>query len=349
MPGPRGGTWGPSTIHGHVGRGTGILNNPLYIGHLVWNRLRYVKDPDSGKRVSRHNAPAAHITVEVPALRIVPDDLWQAAKARQVETRKILTPGTNLVHARRPTYLFSRLTTCGICGRGFTAFSKDRIGCAGARDRGICTNHLTIRRDEVEQRVVKAMAERLWNQELFDEFCQEFTRERNRLHGEATAAASAAVREQAAIDRKLDEMIEWITSGAWRHASTEVVNRGRDEMAALERKKAELAATIVAAERAQHARPLLHPNMGTLYRDWVIEARDGLGDPERRPDATTALRAMVEEIVLTPQDDGRLNILLKGDLAAMLAAAGPKADADDLHRQVMLVAGGGFEPPTFGL
>ena len=26
-------------------RGTGILNNELYIGRLVWNRLRYVKDP----------------------------------------------------------------------------------------------------------------------------------------------------------------------------------------------------------------------------------------------------------------------------------------------------------------
>ena len=41
-------------------------------------------------------------------------------------------------------------------------------------------------------------------------------------------------------------------------------------------KKADLAATIVAAERAQRARPLLHPEMGKLYREWVIDARDGL-------------------------------------------------------------------------
>jgi hypothetical protein len=31
-------TWGPSTIHGNWRRGTGILNNELYIGRLVWNR-----------------------------------------------------------------------------------------------------------------------------------------------------------------------------------------------------------------------------------------------------------------------------------------------------------------------
>jgi hypothetical protein len=46
----------------------------------------------------------------------------------------------------------------------------------------------------------KAMEDRLWNQELFVEFCQEFTRERNRLHGEASAAASAAQKELAVVE-----------------------------------------------------------------------------------------------------------------------------------------------------
>jgi DNA invertase Pin-like site-specific DNA recombinase len=41
VPGPSGGTWGPSTIHGNRQRGTGILNNELYIGRLVWNRQRF--------------------------------------------------------------------------------------------------------------------------------------------------------------------------------------------------------------------------------------------------------------------------------------------------------------------
>ena len=57
---------------------------------------------------------------------------------------------------------------------------------------------------------------------------------------------------------------------------------------------------------------------------------------------------MVEQIVLTPQGE-TLGIVLKGDLTAMLAAGGPKSDSEDLRRQITLVAGGGFEPPTFGL
>ncbi len=51
--GPRGTGWGPSTLHGNVKRGNGVLNNELYIGRLVWNRQRFLKDPETGKRVSR--------------------------------------------------------------------------------------------------------------------------------------------------------------------------------------------------------------------------------------------------------------------------------------------------------
>ena len=33
--------------------GSPILNNELYIGRLVWNRQRFLKDPDTGKQVAR--------------------------------------------------------------------------------------------------------------------------------------------------------------------------------------------------------------------------------------------------------------------------------------------------------
>ena len=345
--GPSGSPWGPSTIHGHAKRGTGILNNRLYVGELVWNRLRYVKDPESGKRVSRLNPASEWILKEVPALRIIPPDLWEAVKARQAETRHVLAAGTPLVRTRRPTYVFTGLTKCGCCGSGFTMASSNRLACAGARDRGTCENRLTIRRDEVEARVLKAMEDRLWNEELFEEFCTEFTRERNRLHGEAAAAAAAALQEQKAIDARLAQHMDWVATGEWR-SNPKLDAHVRQEMTDLLERKSELAATVAAAERAQRTRPLLHPEMGKLYREWVIDARAGLRDPDRRTDAMTALRAMVEEIVLTP-DNGKLGIVLKGDLAAMLAAASPRSDSADLQRQVKVVAGGGFEPPTFGL
>jgi site-specific DNA recombinase len=112
--GPQGEAWSPSTIHGHTGRGTGILNNELYIGRLVWNRRRYIKNPDTGRRVSRPNPPSEWILKDVPELRIIDDDLWQAVKTRQAEIRRVHAKG--LVRLREPKYLFSGLTKCGVCG-----------------------------------------------------------------------------------------------------------------------------------------------------------------------------------------------------------------------------------------
>jgi hypothetical protein len=53
--GPSGGSWGPSTINGNARRGTGKLNKELYVGKLTWNRLEYMKNPNTGKRQSRLN------------------------------------------------------------------------------------------------------------------------------------------------------------------------------------------------------------------------------------------------------------------------------------------------------
>ena len=61
-------------FYGNAKRGTGILNNELYVGRMVWNRLRYVKNPDTGKRVSRLNPTSSGCRRTFPHLRIVPDD-----------------------------------------------------------------------------------------------------------------------------------------------------------------------------------------------------------------------------------------------------------------------------------
>jgi site-specific DNA recombinase len=75
IPGPGGRPWGDTTIRGHALRRTGLLHNDLYIGRLVWNRQRYVKDPQTGRRVARLNPESAWILHEVPDLRIVDDEL----------------------------------------------------------------------------------------------------------------------------------------------------------------------------------------------------------------------------------------------------------------------------------
>ena len=78
---PRGGHWNASTINGNRQRRNGILNNDLYIGRITYNRQRFVKDPETAKRVARPNPEHQWVIREVPHLRIVDDELWGRAQA----------------------------------------------------------------------------------------------------------------------------------------------------------------------------------------------------------------------------------------------------------------------------
>lgn len=186
--GPLSEAWSPSTLNGNRERGTGILNNELYIGRLVWNRLRYIKNPSTGKRVSRLNPDSEWVIQDVPELRIIEQDLWDAVKARQSKTtwsQKSRGTGVHPLNAlQRPTHLLTGLIKCGCCGGGFSMISKSHLGCSTARNKGTCDNRLTLRRDVLEKSVLNGLQTQMMDPALFREFCDEFTREVNRLRME---------------------------------------------------------------------------------------------------------------------------------------------------------------------
>ena len=146
--GPHGRPWGDTTIRGHAKKGTGILNNELYRGRLVWGRQRFIKDPATGRRVSRLNSAGSEVVVDVPHLRIIDDELWDAVKCRQAQVARPLTDPhvtTPLNDLHRPRFLLSGLLTCGVCGGGYTITAKDRYGCARRGSQGTCSNSRGIR------------------------------------------------------------------------------------------------------------------------------------------------------------------------------------------------------------
>ena len=169
--GPSGKTWGPSTIYGNRQRGTGILNNELYIGQLVWNRLRYIKNPDTGKRVSRLNPEDEWIRKDVPEMRIIDQEIWDKVKEKQGEIRK---QHSEFWGKQRPKNLFSYLLKCDCCGGGYSKISKDLYGCFTARNKGTCDNMLTIRQDELEGSVLNALKNHLMDEDLCKVFCDDY-------------------------------------------------------------------------------------------------------------------------------------------------------------------------------
>ena len=213
--GPRGKPWGASTIYGNQLRGTGVLNNELYAGKLVWNRQRFVKDPEMVRRQARPNPKKEWVVENVPALRIVSEELWSSVKARQAATRHYVAQDAALrpERARRPRYLFSGLITCGACGGGYTLVGARHYGCANVRNRGTCNNRLTIRRDVLEETVLKGLKDNLLQPELIHEFVTTYQQEYNRLRREQASEQAAAHAELARVERPIRNIVEAVKAG----------------------------------------------------------------------------------------------------------------------------------------
>ena len=140
--GPRGHEWRDTTIRGHGGRGTGILRNELYIGRLVWNRQTFVRDPSTGKRLSRANPREQWIEEEVPELRIVPQQLWDKVQARlqglaDSPTSKAIKAGKFWLK-RRPRHVLTGLVACGHCGDSMAVIGRDYLRCSRAHRSAGC-------------------------------------------------------------------------------------------------------------------------------------------------------------------------------------------------------------------
>jgi DNA invertase Pin-like site-specific DNA recombinase len=187
---PGGQGWGQSTINGNAERGTGILNNELYSGRRVWNRLRHVKDPSTDKRISRPNPPEAWVITNIAQLRIVDDELWQAVKARQTVARKNAAHPSPTAPAedqakpgfwthQRPKHLLTGLMRCGACGGGYVKISANLFGCAAARNKGTCDNRLNIRVDRLDDIVLSGLKGRLMDPAIYQEFLAAYIAERN--------------------------------------------------------------------------------------------------------------------------------------------------------------------------
>jgi hypothetical protein len=156
---------------------------------------------------------------------------------------------------------------------------------------------MAIKRTDFEERVLSSLKGMLMDPALFREFCDEFTREMNRLRMEGGATLTVAQAEVKRIDRELDTLLNLILKGG--HAE-----RINAKMVQLEAPKAELERSLADAEEPP---PLLHPEMATFYREQVAALHVALGDEDGdgRAAAAERLRTLVDKIVLTPVD-GRL-------------------------------------------
>ena len=350
-----GGHWKQNTINGSKKRGTGILNNELYIGKRVWNRSKYYKDPETRKRVSRLRSVDEWQVYEVPHLRIVSNDLWDAVKKRQGElSKQKATTGKSDKNKlsqnqalRRKKYLLSGLLECGQCGGKLTIAGtgeRRRYYCADAREKGsaVCDGFKGLLQVDAERLVLAGLKEKLMEDEAFRQFRKSFKvhiERHNRSLGAKTAAQDKAINQTA---KKLQNILQAIEDGAY----TPALN---DRMQALE---AELMRMRKERSSSGAVEVPLPPGLPGYYRAYIADLSATLAKEAIFGRASDELRSMIERIEVGYDKEGkRHSIQIEGNITAMLAKSNP-SDADKYRQSessTKLVAGVGFEPTTFRL
>ncbi len=343
VPGPRLRAWGDTTIRGHALRRTGLLHNELYVGRLVWNKQRYVKDPQTGRRLARLNPESEWITHELPGLRIIDNDLWMQVQDRLTSIREspsvVRARENRFWERRRARHLLSGIVKCGCCHGALNAVGRDYLACLNARKRGTCDNRKGIRRARLEELVLSALKHRLMQPDLVKEFVAAFHEEVNRDRRDQESVLGVHRRELTGVTSKLEGLVNAIADGLRTPGLLRTLETLEARKVALERE----------IEAAPPPAPRIHPNVAELYRRKVESLHEALNSKDTKTEATEILRGLIEAINVRPSKYG-LEVELVGNIVRMLKLPGKGSSNLDHHESsVKVVAGVGFEPTTFRL
>ncbi len=277
----RGGTWSVSALYGSPAKGSGVLNNELYIGRMVWNRSQWVKDPDTGKR-TRLDRPREEWLIEAhEELRVVEQGLWDAVRARFGRgARESGSTGKG----KRPTTLFGGLLRCGKCGGAVIATSGRHYGCAQRKDRGpaVCSG-VTARRVAVDSRLLGDIRAELAGGDMLAAIQ---TKLRERLE-ETREQSADLVRTHAAELADIEQQLAHLADAVSKVGPIPALS---ERLAATEQRRADLQAEIARIEALSRVNLSRIP---ALYRQMAFQLEHAL-----KTDVATARE------VLRPLIDG---------------------------------------------
>ncbi len=152
---PRGKEWTQSTLNGNRKRRNGILNNELYAGYFIYNRMKFKKNPLTGKRQSFLNPQEEWEVIERFDLRIVPEELWKKVQTfRRGPIIPIESKIGPLPFQKPHSLSLSQKLKCKKCGSSFCMIRSELYGCILAHKSAACSNKRLIRVHHLESRVI---------------------------------------------------------------------------------------------------------------------------------------------------------------------------------------------------
>jgi hypothetical protein len=315
-------TWSHGAIHGDPARGLGILNQEKYVGRLIWNRSTWPRDPDRDAAQVRRELPEDKWVVQdAPHLRIVPQELWEAAKARQ---RQRSREGPQSATHWRNRRLLSGLLICAKCGGHYVLRGKNTYCCATRQNRGaiVCDCMVTVD---------AAAAERAVLDELEDIFCgdgfldrlilrvQQRWKEARAAQAQQQTSLNALRNQLARTEKEIQNLVKAIARGR-------LVDELTEEMDATEARRDRLRQEITAAAGTDlpAALSVLPATVRRIVSDLPRMLAAGQVEQVR-----SALSRVVGKIEVHGEERPRRKrpgavLVLRGNLEAVLELAGQK-------------------------
>jgi site-specific DNA recombinase len=297
----------------------GLIHNPLYVGEVVKNRYRNIKNPETGKRITRKASVDDLIVRSVPHLRIVDQTLWNAAhKVRQ--DRGLQKFGASGYVQRsvvpRKQHLLSGLLRCGECNglMSVTASSRigQRVGCSAATYRKTCTHTKTYDLGKLSGHTIDSMCSHLTDPEFIKERAKSKAVEFARLEKEHSGARQAAQKQFDRLNIQIARLVAAIED------SEQPV---KELMASIKAKEIE---RVALAERirllgAESNVTTLHPHTITAFGKSIetlhVKLKRNADDPECR----MAFGNIIDSIIVHPTDMGQpYEISLYARLSAII-------------------------------
>ncbi len=307
VPGPTGGVWNASTLLGSPKRRNGLLNNELYRGTIVYNRQRFIKDPETGKRVARENPESEWQRQDVPHLCLIDEDAWTIVQRRRSERG-----GPHLYQRRRPKRPLSGLIYCGACGSRYIIATHDYLRCSGRVNSGICDCSRTIEMREVEERVLGALRLNLLASDVVADAVETYRQERMRLAAARRQSRGRLEGDLADVERKINRMLKMVEDG---HTEPAIAGPRLNQLAQ-DRRELEAAITREPGNKVVE----VFPNSAERYAAKVGEIHKALASGKNGDlEAVALVRSLIRRIVVkatrAPQP---LEIEVEGTLAILM-------------------------------
>jgi site-specific DNA recombinase len=312
-----------------------MLRRELYVGRVIWNRSRFTKVPGTNRRVARPRPSSEWRISERPELRIISDELWQLVQAKNARMAKLYGGQHQglLNRSASSRNLLTGFLKCGLCGGNLVIVTGRQrrhamYGCPQHFYRGTCSNDLKVRQEWLEKQLLSDLQQAILLPETIDYALQEFQR-----HLDSVLVSAGQDRERKkGRKNELREQLQRLTGAVAEsgHSASllQAIAEREQELAEIEKSFCQESAN--GSLQAEELRHFAITRLSALPELLCSDI----------PRARSELARHIDSVKMTPtEEDGNRRYVCEGDWNLIGTLTG----------DVRMVAGGGFEPPTFGL